>query len=74
MLKKINKIKEKTVLWIRIILIMTPEENSNFTSIENMIIYMNNKQGWGAGAGRSRVFLAPWSRSRLEKKVRSRSR
>ena len=44
MLKKINKIKEKTVLWIRIILIMTPEENSNFTSsIENMIIYMNNK-------------------------------
>ena len=40
-------------------------------------------QGWGAGAGRSRVFLAPWSRSRLKKKqeheplgkkVRSRSR
>ena len=30
-------------------------------------------QGWGAGAGRSRVFLAPWSRSRL-KKTRSRSR
>ena len=25
------------------------------------------KQGWGAGAGRSRVFLAPWSRSRLKK-------
>ena len=25
-------------------------------------------QGWGAGAGRSRVFLAPWSRSRLEEK------
>ena len=24
-------------------------------------------QGWGAGAGRSRVFLAPWSRSRLKK-------
>ena len=42
-------------------------------------------QGWVAGASRSRVFLAPWSRSwsrlkktrsrsRLEKKVRSRSR
>ena len=31
------------------------------------------RQGWGAGAGRSRVFLAPWSRSRL-KKNRSRSR
>ena len=29
-------------------------------------------QGWGAGAG-GRVFLAPWSRSRL-KKNRSRSR
>ena len=30
------------------------------------------EQGWGAGAGRSRVFLAPWetirSRSRLKKK------
>ena len=26
-------------------------------------------QGWGAGAGRSRVFLAPWSRSRLRKKT-----
>ena len=24
-------------------------------------------QGWGAGADRSRVFLAPWSRSRLKK-------
>ena len=24
--------------------------------------------GWGAGAGLSRVFLAPWSRSRLKKK------
>ena len=24
-------------------------------------------QGWGAGAGRSRVFLAPWSRSRLKR-------
>ena len=24
-------------------------------------------QGWGAGAGRSPVFLAPWSRSRLKK-------
>ena len=35
-------------------------------------------QGWragvGAGAGRSGVFLAPWSRSRLKKKTRSRSR
>ena len=35
---------------------------------------LNNKignfQDWGAGAGagRSRVFLAPWSRSRLKKK------
>ena len=29
-------------------------------------------QGWRAGAGRSRVFLAPWSWSRL-KKTRSRS-
>ena len=29
-------------------------------------------QGWGAGAGPSRVFLAPWSQSRL-KKTRSRS-
>ena len=28
-------------------------------------------QGWGAGAGRGRVFLAPWSRSRLEKKSRA---
>ena len=28
----------------------------------------NCEQGWGAGAGRSRVFLAPWSRSRLKKK------
>ena len=31
------------------------------------------KQGWGAGVGagtsRSRVFLAPWSRSRLKKKT-----
>ena len=26
-------------------------------------------QGWGAGAGRSRVFLTPWSRSRLKKKL-----
>ena len=25
-------------------------------------------QGWEAGAGQSRVFLAPWSRSRLKKK------
>ena len=25
-------------------------------------------QGWGAGVGRSRLFLAPWSRSRLRKK------
>ena len=33
--------------------------NKNFSSY----------QGWGAGAkaGRSRVFLAPWSRSRLKK-------
>ena len=26
------------------------------------------KQSWGAEAGRSRVFLAPWSRSRLKRK------
>jgi len=25
-------------------------------------------KGWGAGAGRSRVFLAPWNQSRLKKK------
>ena len=25
-------------------------------------------QDWGAGAGWSQVFLAPWSRSRLKKK------
>ena len=25
-------------------------------------------QGWGAGSGRNRVILAPWSRSRLRKK------
>ena len=33
------------------------------------IVYSKN-QGWGAGAGRSRVFLAPWSRNRnrFEKK------
>ena len=32
-------------------------------------------QGWGAGAGRSRVFLAPWSRkrSRLKKKSGARA-
>ena len=31
---------------------------------------INFRQGWGvrAGAGRSRVFLAPWSRNRLKKK------
>ena len=29
---------------------------------------LRNKQGWGAGAGQIRVFLAPWSRSRLKKK------
>ena len=28
----------------------------------------NSIQGWGAGAGRSRFFLAHWSRSRLKKK------
>ena len=26
-------------------------------------------QGWGAQASRSRVFMAPWSRSRLKKKT-----
>ena len=35
---------------------------------------MTDNQGWGPGAGRSRVFLAPWCRSRLRKKTRSRSR
>ena len=31
-------------------------------------VEVNTKtQGWGAGAGLSRVFLAPWSRSRLKK-------
>ena len=28
-----------------------------------------NYQGWGAGAGRSRVFLAPWSRSRSRSRL-----
>ena len=32
---------------------------------EVRVLYFN--QGWGAGAGRSRVFLAPWSRSRFKK-------
>ena len=43
--------------------------------------YMYYRKGWGAGAGRSRVFLAPWSRLRkkqepepLQKKTRSQSR
>ena len=27
----------------------------------------NYLQGWGAGAGDGRVFLAPWSRSRSKK-------
>ena len=34
----------------------------------SLFIHYCTNQGWGAGAGRSRVFLAPWSRSRMEKK------
>ena len=30
--------------------------------------YNTQNQGWEVGAGRSRVFLAPWSRSRFKKK------
>ena len=34
----------------------------------NAFFFDSYNQGWGAGAGRSRVFLAAWSRSRLKKK------
>ena len=42
---------------------------------ENIYLNTGAGQGWGAGASRSRVFLAPWRRSRLKKeKNRSLSR
>ena len=34
---------------------------------------LSSYQDWGAGAGRSRVFLAPLSRSRLRKKPGARA-
>ena len=32
------------------------------------VYILRKNSGWEAGADRSRVFLAPWSRSHLEKK------
>ena len=46
-----------------------PREPRRSESPESTVLgklFILDNQGWGAGAGMSRVFLAPWSRSRLK--------